>query len=47
MIKIPKKGEYVKSKYFERNTKSPFMNYANFESILEPVHKGRRNPNES
>ena len=35
-IKKPKKGEYVKSKNFERKIKSPFMIFANFESILVP-----------
>ena len=33
---MPKKGEYVKSKSFERKIKSPFMIYADFESILVP-----------
>ena len=33
MIKIPEKGEYVKLKNFERKIKSPFMIYADCESI--------------
>ena len=33
-IKMPKKGEHVKFKDFERKIKSPFMIYADFESIL-------------
>ena len=33
---MPKKGEYVKSKSFDRKIKSPFMIYADFESILVP-----------
>ena len=35
-IKIPKKGEYVKFKNFQRKIKSPFMIYEDFESILVP-----------
>ena len=33
-IKMPKKGEYVKLKNFERRIKSPFVIYANFQTIL-------------
>ena len=33
-IKMPKKGEYVEFKNFERKIKSPSMTYADFESIL-------------
>ena len=36
MITIPKKGEYVRFKNYEREIKSPFMIYADFESILGP-----------
>ena len=32
-FKMPKKGEYVKFKHFEK--KSPFMFYADFEGILK------------
>ena len=35
-IKMTKKGEYVKFKNFESKIKSPFMIYADFESILVP-----------
>ena len=35
---MPKKGEYVKSKYFERKIKLPFMMYGDFESIQIPEH---------
>ena len=31
--KMPKKGEYVKFKNFERKIKSPFTTYADFKSI--------------
>ena len=33
-IIMPKKGEYVKFKHFERKIESPIMIYADFESIL-------------
>ena len=46
-IKIPKKGEYIKFKNFERKIKSTFMIYADFESILLPEDNGKQNPNES
>ena len=45
-IKVPKKGEYIKFKNYERKLKSPFMIYANFESILVPEDNGKLNPNE-
>ena len=46
-INMPKKGEYVKSKNFERKLKSQFMSYADFDSILVPEDKRKQNPNES
>ena len=46
-IKIPKKGEYVKFKNFQRKIKSPFMIYEDFESIPVPEYNGKQNPNES
>ena len=46
-IKMPVKGEYVKLKNFERKIKSPFLTYADFESILMPKDNGKENPNES
>ena len=45
-IKMRKKCEYVKLKNFERKV-MPFMNYADFESILVPENNGNENPNES
>ena len=33
MIKISKKGEYVSFKNYERKIKSPFLFYADLESI--------------
>ena len=44
-IKMPKDGEDVKFKNFERKIKSPFMIYANFESILVPEDNEKQNPN--
>ena len=44
---MPKKGEYVKFKTFERKIKSLFLIYADFESILVPQSNGKQNPNES
>ena len=45
-IKIPKNGEYVKFKNFERKLKSPFMIYVDFERILVPEDNGKQNLNE-
>ena len=47
MIKMPKKGEYVRFENFEIKIKSPFMIYADFESVLVPENNGRQNPEES
>ena len=44
---MPKKGEYVRLKNFERKIESPFMNYTDFESILVPEDNGKQNPNET
>ena len=44
-INMPKKGEYVKFKNFERKRKSPLVIYADFESILAPEDNGKQNPN--
>ena len=44
---IPKKGQYVKSKNYERKIKSPFIIYGDFESILLPDDNGKQNPEES
>ena len=46
-IKMPKKGEYIKFKNFGRKMKSPFMIYADFESILSPEDNGKQNLNQS
>ena len=47
MIKMPKKGEYVRFKNYENKIKSPFMIYADFESILVREDNGKENPDES
>ena len=43
---MPEKGEYVKFENFERKIKSPFMIYADFESIVVPEEIGKQNPEE-
>ena len=42
-IKISKKNEYVKFNNFERKTKSPFMIYVDFGSVLVPEYNGEQN----
>ena len=37
IIKMPKKGEYVKFKNFKRKIKSPFMIYADFGKVFLKV----------
>ena len=44
---MPKKGQYIKFKNYERKIKSPFMIYADFESILVPENNGKQSPKES
>ena len=44
---IKMKGEQVKFKNFERKIKSPFMIYADFESILVPKDNAKQTPDES
>ena len=46
-ITMPKKGEYFTSKNCQQKMKSPFIIYADFESILVPENKRKQNPNES
>ena len=43
MIKMPKTDEYVRYKNYERNIKSRFMIYADFQSILVPEDSGKQN----
>ena len=44
---MPKNGEHVKLKNYDRKIKSPFMIYADFESILVPEDNGKQNTKES
>ena len=46
-IIIPKKGDYVKFKDYERKIKTPFIIYADLESILVTEDNGKQNPQES
>ena len=46
-IKMHEKGEHIKLKNFGRKIKSPFMTYADFESILVPEDNRKQNLNES
>ena len=46
-IIMPKKGEYVQFENLERKIKSPYIIYADFESILESENNGKQNPEES
>ena len=43
---MPKNGEYVRFKNYERKIKSPFMIYADFEIILVPEDSRKQNPEE-
>ena len=44
---MPGKGKYIKFKNFGRKIKSPFMIYADFESILVPEDNEKQNLSES
>ena len=44
---IPKKGEFVKFKYYERKIKLLFIIYVDFGSIVVPENSGKQNPEES
>ena len=44
---MPKKDECVRFKNYERKIKSPFMIYADSESILVTEDKRKQNPEES
>ena len=44
---MPKKGEYIQFKNFGRKIESPFMIYANFESIIVSEDNVKQNSNES
>ena len=44
---MPKKGEYVQFKNYERKIKSSFIFYADFESTLVPGNNEKQNSAES
>ena len=44
---MSKKGEFVKFKNYERKIKSPFLIYADFESILVPQNDEKQNAEKS
>ena len=44
---MPKNVAYVKFKNYERKIKSPFIIYADFESILVPDNNNKQNLDES
>ena len=44
MIKMPKNGEYVRSRNCEIKIKSLFIIYEDFERILVPEDNGKQNP---
>ena len=44
---MPEKGTHVKFKNYERKLKSPFIIYADFESILVSEDNGKQNSEES
>ena len=46
-IIMPKKGEYIKFKNYERKIKSQLILQATFESILMSENNGKQNPEES
>ena len=46
-IIMPKSSEYVKLKNYERKITSPFIIYADFESISVPEDNRSQNPEES
>ena len=44
---MPKRGQYVQFKNYERKVKSPFIIYTDFESILGPINKRKQNPDKT
>ena len=42
---MPRKGNYVKFKIFERKIQSPFMLYVDFESVPVLEDSAKQNPN--
>ena len=46
-ITLPKTGEYIKLRNYERKIRLPFITYADFESTLVPQNNEKKNPKES
>ena len=46
-IIMPKNGEYIKFKNYERKITSPFIIYADFESVLGPENNRKQNSEDS
>ena len=46
-LRYLRKVNVLNSKILKEKIKSPFMIYADFESILVPEDNGKQNPNES
>ena len=44
---MSKNSEYAKFRNYERKVKSPFIIYADFESILVPENNRKQNPEDS
>ena len=44
---MSKNSEYAKIRNYERKVKSPFIIYADFESILVPENNRKQNPEDS
>ena len=44
MIRMPKRGEYIRLKNYERQIGLPFMIYVDCESIFVPENNGKQNP---
>ena len=40
-ITLPKTGEYIKLRNYERKIRLPFITYADFESTLVPQNNGQ------
>ena len=46
-IKMPNPGDFIKFKNFVHSEKAPFVIYADFESILKPIHTNTPDPKKS
>ena len=46
-IIMPKKGEYIKFRNFERKVNSPYLSYGDCESILVSEENEKQNPEAS